>query len=127
MFLLHEHKPVPPFLVNQSSGELVVAYNSKYFRTFGRRGEHLGGERFPVELSEVAALRFFADVATFASVHWSGEQVRDSTICKGMFGEFRTAQDADDPRLWVRSSGRGKASEAVLAHHCALLSSLDDG
>ncbi len=64
--------------VNRRREEVVVAFNSKYHRVFGRRGEHLGGDSFPIDVpgEEVVKMRFFGDVGRFAAVHCSGSQVR---------------------------------------------------
>ena len=60
----------------QQQQELVTVFNSKNFRLFSTKGgDHVGGQKFPLGLSEVLGLRFFADVANFASVHWCGDQV----------------------------------------------------
>ncbi len=68
--------------------QLVVAFNSKYFRVFAvRGGDHVSSQSFPLGLSDVLRMRFFADVDTFVSVHWSGDM--ESHSGKTSFAESR--------------------------------------
>lgn len=79
----------------------AVVFNSKCFRMFNKKGEHVAGGTFSVSLPDVLSMRFFDDKINI-SLHWTGDQ------------------DLEDARLWLVHSATvgGERSEPRLFYHC---------
>ncbi len=48
-------------------------------RIFDKKGQHVGGAKFGINLSDILAMKFYSDDVN-VSLHWSGDQERQSEL-----------------------------------------------